>query len=801
MCCIVSNFFRSETLEYFVKSDEFEMLIVRVKYKEFHAIIVNLYFPHGSSLNLNQFNSVCNHIINSVDCHLKSFPLCKVVLLGDFNHFKTDIFLSSFCLRNLVQQPTRKDAILDLILIPEEHVQFYLSCIILPPLSTSDHNIVLLKSKCTLVSDDYFVKVYDFRESNLLPALIYLSSVDWSCNLLNCDLDQMCHLFYFYLEASLNMLPIDYVNRSIKDPPWMTNVVKVLINKRYKAYRSKDWHLYHHYKEKVKTAIYEAKKGWGNRMLTEGKSVWDVYKWVKGDQNAMSNWLPNCDPDKSVECILEDIRKTLHSSFVTQTASSSTFRPYPFTVPFQVNEAELNDLLQHVNPKKSPGSDDIPSKVWSLFATHLAEPLTIIFNSCLQHADLPKKWKTAYVTPLPKSTPPTLNSLRPISLLPMPARLFEKCLLKRMKHEFLTKFDNSQFAYRPRSSTVCALIALEDYLTTHLDDPEVLACHIMSIDLLKGFDRIPHDLLIAKMINDEFNGFTITFTQNYITDRKFKVKWKGISSSSSDVPSGIPQGSSFGPILFGYFIADLFLPSHDSLLLKYADDIIAADVIRKKDSTSNLFSVYDEIIKWTFQNGMSVKEEKCQQMIVQRVASISTSPFTVANIPMKEDMRILGVLLDRNMKWKLHIQQICKRASSRLYILRQLRDYLPPSELTVVYQNCIRGLLEYGAPLFVDLPRTLVDKLEQIQNRAHFIICNAHHCECAKFTPLEYRRKIIGFKLFQKIMANIDHPLYHLIPSVLPYSGKLRLPISKSAQRSRCFISSMTRLYNSDFCL
>ena len=538
-------------------------------------------------------------------------------------------------------------------------------------------------------------------------------------------------------------------------------------------------------------------------MLKTGNSVWDVYKKLKGERNAMGNWLPNCDPDNSVESILENIKTNIDSSFNQKT--NIPMQCFPFMTPFQFKEAEIHDMLRKISPSKSSGPDEIPSKVWSLFADDIVKPLTAIFNVCVQVADLPVKWKMANIVPLPKTSPPNLTALRPISLLSMPERIFEKCLLKRIKAEFLLKFDNQQYAYRPNSSTICALIDLEDYLKRSLDNADIIACHALSIDLLKGFDRVPHDILINRMIQDDFSGFTITFVRNYLQQRSFKVKWKDKRSVVSMIPSGIPQGSSLGPLLFGYFISDLTISNtsgvQDSMIFKYADDIFISCTIRRGDSSSNLAKTYESIIDWTQKSYMDIKEEKCQQMLFTLSRSFSPEQFALPNIPVVNSMKILGITFECNLKWNLHFNHICKRASSRLYVIRQLRDYLPTSELTLVYQNCIRSLLEYGAPLFSDLPRKLVIKLEQIQRRAHFVICNTHDCECLNFVPLEYRRTILSFKLFESILGNNEHILHHLLPSVMPYSGKFRIPISRTALRSKCFIIQMSRLHNSNFTL
>ena len=264
----------------------------------------------------------------------------------------------------------------------------------------------------------------------------------------------------------------------------------------------------------------------------------------------------------------------------------------------------------YISPKKSCGSDQIPSLTWSKLADGISQPLSYIFNLCLKEAHLPYLWKAADIAPLPKTTPPSIRDIRPISLLAMPERIFEKLLVKRIGDEFLSRFDYKQFAYRPKSSTTCALLEIEDRITSQLQERSVLACHLLAVDLMKGFDRVPHDLLIQKMTNDGFSKFTILFTRNYLHSRRMRVRWKGSFSSFSFIKSGIPQGSSLGPLIFGYFISDMNLcQSHNAMLVKYADDIFLLGNITKNTTKSPVIDAYEQVVKWTQKNKMAIRKE------------------------------------------------------------------------------------------------------------------------------------------------------------------------------------------------
>ena len=75
--------------------------------------------------------------------------------------------------------------------------------------------------------------------------------------------------------------------------------------------------------------------------------------------------------------------------------------------------------------------------------------------------------------------------------------------------------------------------------------------------------------------------------------------------------------------------------------------------------------------------------------------------------------------------WNIHINEILKKASNRIYFLVQLKGAkVTRTDLGLFYSGCIISFMDYAVPAFrFSLPKYLMQELERIQKRAMSIIC------------------------------------------------------------------------------
>ena len=225
-------------------------------------------------------------------------------------------------------------------------------------------------------------------------------------------------------------------------------------------------------------------------------------------------------------------------------------------------------------------------------------------------------WKFANVIPIfKKGDKQLIKNYRPISLLPICGKIFEKIIFNNLYNYLNTNnlITNNQSGFRPGDSTTNQLLYLVNEIHKAFDDPKSLEVRAVFLGISKAFDKVWHDGLLFKLNQNGISGGLLKLFENYLHNRKQRVVLNGSYSNYSSIESEVPQGSVLGPLLFLVYINDLESNINSNIKF-FVDDTMLFSVVQDSvKSATDLNHDLDMISQWAHQWKMEFNPDPSNQ--------------------------------------------------------------------------------------------------------------------------------------------------------------------------------------------
>ena len=264
---------------------------------------------------------------------------------------------------------------------------------------------------------------------------------------------------------------------------------------------------------------------------------------------------------------------------------------------------------------------------------------------------------------------------RPVSLTSVICKLLER-LIKDHLVDLLVKnklINPSQHGFlKARSCLTNMLCFLEDVTKWVDEGPPV---DIISLDLKKAFDKVPHQRLLLKLKAHGIGNGMINWIEKWLIDRRQRVVVDGEVLNWKSVLSGVPQGSVLGPILFLIYINDLD-DDITSKVLKFADDTNVSRKIKSDADRQHLQDDLNKLIEWSekWQMLFNFGKCKCLQTGHRNEDTQYTMGDTVLNTTEKE--KNLGLAISADMKVSEQCGIAAAKGNQILGLIRQNIVYI-----------------------------------------------------------------------------------------------------------------------------
>ena len=361
---------------------------------------------------------------------------------------------------------------------------------------------------------------------------------------------------------------------------------------------------------------------------------------------------------------------------VTQgtTKTSGNNKPKP-TEQF-TSKTQITFELARRRAKTTPGHDEIPFMVLRQNADKLAGPLAKLYNAIAKIGYYPTSWRKGIVCNIqkPGKSGEEPSHFRPITLLPTMSKVLETLLAHRISQwaEALKLLPECQHGFRKGRSTRRPLWQVTHDIWKTLNSRKRMVG--ISLDLSSAYDRV-HTPTLEKKLQDMQLPLEIHQTlKSYLNQRSniIEIQNKRFEFTPSQ---GLPQGSPISPILYDLYAADLpkYIESTVSVQM-YADDVLLYKEIGKEEDIREVQKALIGIERWCSQNRMKLDWSKTQSVIFQRNKDQTEIPLTLQQRPLQysEEMKYLGIIFDRQMRFKKHINQKMTEAVRRLNSIRKM---------------------------------------------------------------------------------------------------------------------------------
>ena len=208
-----------------------------------------------------------------------------------------------------------------------------------------------------------------------------------------------------------------------------------------------------------------------------------------------------------------------------------------------------------------------------------------------------------------KSDKQNIKNYRPVSLLPICGKIFERLIFNEMFKFFTSNnlISPNQSGFKPGDSCINQLLSITHEIYKSFDDG--LEVRGVFLDISKAFDKVWHEGLIFKLKQNGISGDLLQILSDFLSNRKQRVVLNGQNSSWTNVHVGVPQGSILGPLLFLIYINDLADDLSSNVKL-FADDTSLFSVVHDVNASAReLNDDLKKINKWAFQWKMSFNPE------------------------------------------------------------------------------------------------------------------------------------------------------------------------------------------------
>lgn len=702
----------------------------------------------------------------------------EVMIMGDFNypginwetyesnshgHAFLDLVMDNF-LHQHVQEPTRENNILDLVLSSNEGMVEKLE--VKEHLGNSDHNTLCWDLICNskqVVTEKrqrrYYKGNYDLMREDFGKIL-------WENEFKDMDIENMWKRLCMLMDVEVDKCVPSTKVSGRYCPKWMNRGARIARKKKlnkWKQFRDSgsynDLVEYNLARKLADREYRKAKRVFEEKVADEVKSnPKSFYAYVRSKTSVKEVVGPLKDRDGQLKTESEEMCNILNDSFVSVFTTESKDEELPevetrfnqdsccMLQDIELTEQLVYNQLMKLKVGKAPGIDGIVPIVLVECADVLCKPLCIIYKLTLKEGKVPKDWKRANVTAIfKKGSKEVAGNYRPISLTSHICKVLE-ALIRDVVVDHIQRYkliNESQHGFVKGRSCLTNLLSFFEDITALVDKGEPV--DVIYLDFQKAFDKVPHRRLMKKVYAMGIRGEIYNWIEDWLKERKQRVCQASFSSIWAEVLSGVPQGSVLGPLLFLIYINDID-NGIASRILKFADDTKLYRQVGTEEDIVKLRIDLERLVEWSSEWLMLFNTDKCKVMHIgfgNKKANYMMEDVQLQEVQEEMD---LGVLVQDNLKCAQQCAKVVGKSNRVLGMIKRTFKNFSRDVVLKLYKCLIRPRLEYAVQAWRPHLCKDIELIEGVQRRATKLVVGTRdmgyeeRLKLLDMTSLETRR-------------------------------------------------------------
>ena len=444
-----------------------------------------------------------------------------------------------------------------------------------------------------------------------------------------------------------------------------------------------------------------------------------------------------------------------------------------------ISRAEFLHNLNLSNDS-APGPDEICYSMLKNLAPSGKRILLELLNCIFKGGKFPEKWKEAFIIPILKEGKESTkaSSYRPIALTSCICKLLERIINRRLVWYLESKglIDRCQNGFRRGRSTLDSLAALATDVHDAFRRKQYLFC--VFFDLEKAYDTCWKHLIMQQLHKYGLRGELPRIIENFLSDRKFRVRVGSTLSEEYDQEMGVPQGGVLSCTLFNIAINTVtdVIRGLVSYSLYVDDKRISYASTDPAICRRRIQHVLDKLQRWALRTGFRFSTIKTEWMIFHRnIPEPVGIQFELDDKILKQvkTKKFLGLVFDRKLTWEDHIEYVrgkCLKTMNILFMISRGNEETDSVTMLRIYRALIRSKLEYGCEVYGTAPPSMLLKLDPVHHKGLRTCLGAY-----RTSPKESLYVLAGELSLPKRRSMLQMNYYIKMRQFLPHELPLRL--------------------------